>query len=275
MAPRSASSPPPSSGPRTGPWSSRAPAGGCPSHHRAGRGDFDIQELWWRRCTLRQGGSGHPVPAAGLVQFVADATDPINYAPYWHAEEPHFDGTPAHVLSIHGLQDVHTPLDRRRPAAAARSPIAAPVGQTRWPRSSCPRKPRAAHRGERPGLGRERTRAPSCSTRSRTTSRSSRSRRGRGLWGLPRGRAAEGPGSTTADPTQPPPRAWNTLPACGPLPSATASPSIARTSPTDGPGWPPPGRRCALRVGRLLLQFFEASWMRGRGCSWRCPRPCC
>lgn len=95
-------------------------------------GDFDIQELLVAALQFAPGealDTWHP--AAGLVQFVADATDPINYAPYWHAEEPHFDGTPAHVLSIHGLQDVHTPPSTVGAlAAAARSPIAAPVGQT-------------------------------------------------------------------------------------------------------------------------------------------------
>ena len=94
--------------------------------------DFDIQELL--SAALGFGPDEdldvhHPV--AGLVQFVADATDPLHYAPLWHHQQPPFDAVPQNVLAIHGLRDVHTPpATVGALAAAAHTPILAPIGET-------------------------------------------------------------------------------------------------------------------------------------------------
>lgn len=95
-------------------------------------GDFDIQGLLSSALAFAPDEEldlMHPV--VGMVQFVAEATDPLNYADAWfHAAQP-YATTPAHVLVIHGLQDVHTPPSTVGAlAAAAHLPILAPIGQT-------------------------------------------------------------------------------------------------------------------------------------------------
>lgn len=74
--------------------------------------------------------SFHPV--LGLIQTLADATDPVNYAPYWYAEQGPWlaraDATPMPMELTEGLLDSATPsLTSEALAAAARMPIVGPA----------------------------------------------------------------------------------------------------------------------------------------------------
>ncbi len=63
-------------------------------------------------------------PVAGLVQMLSEATDPLNYAPWWFAEAPPWAGTPVSVLLTEGLEDVLTPsITTEALSAAGRVPI--------------------------------------------------------------------------------------------------------------------------------------------------------
>jgi hypothetical protein len=100
-------------------------------------GDFDIQGLLREALGFaphEELKTTHPI--VGLVQLVAESTDPLSYAPYWLAEEPWWPAVPQNVLLFQGLQDVHTPpATMGALVAAARVPILAPVAQT-WPAQS-------------------------------------------------------------------------------------------------------------------------------------------
>jgi len=94
-------------------------------------GDFDIETLirtaldFSNDEVLR---ATHPV--VGLVQMVAETTDPINYAPYWHAKQATWDNPPVSVLETEGLSDIYTPPNCIEAlAAAAGNPIFTPVEQ--------------------------------------------------------------------------------------------------------------------------------------------------
>ena len=65
-------------------------------------------------------------PVLGLVQMLSEATDPMNYAPYWYAEAPIWPaGPPVAVLLTEGLEDTFTPpFTIESLATAARMPIA-------------------------------------------------------------------------------------------------------------------------------------------------------
>lgn len=70
--------------------------------------------------------SFHPV--LGLIQALADATDPVNYAPYWYAEQGHWldraDAPPMPMELTEGLLDEYTPsVTAEALAAAGRMPI--------------------------------------------------------------------------------------------------------------------------------------------------------
>ena len=94
--------------------------------------DFDIQGLLTTALGFGPDEAldvHHPV--VGLVQFVADATDPLHYAPLWHRQGPSPEAAPQNVLLIHGLLDIHTPpATVGALAAAAHTPILAPIGET-------------------------------------------------------------------------------------------------------------------------------------------------
>jgi hypothetical protein len=74
-------------------------------------------------------------PVVGLIQWLSDVTDPINYAPYWFAESPPwrdsvaasvpgYDVTPIHVAMSEGVLDAYTPHQTTESlAAAARVPL--------------------------------------------------------------------------------------------------------------------------------------------------------
>lgn len=63
-------------------------------------------------------------PVVGLVQMLSEATDPLNYAPYWFAEEPTWDAAPLPVVLTEGLNDIATPsITTEALATAARVPI--------------------------------------------------------------------------------------------------------------------------------------------------------
>lgn len=58
-------------------------------------------------------------PIAALLQTLADVTDPINYAPYWHQRRTWFSETPAHVLMYQGTLDAYTPVETSDALSAA------------------------------------------------------------------------------------------------------------------------------------------------------------
>ncbi|MDP2311835.1 MAG: hypothetical protein Q8P41_02950 [Pseudomonadota bacterium] len=63
-------------------------------------------------------------PVVGLIQMLSEATDPLNYAPWWFAEEPSWDATPLAVVLTEGLEDAATPsLTTEALAASGRVPI--------------------------------------------------------------------------------------------------------------------------------------------------------
>lgn len=65
-------------------------------------------------------------PALSVVQMLVDATDPINYAPYWLRPAP--GGTPKNVFVTEGTADLATPgIATEAMAAAAGIPLAQPA----------------------------------------------------------------------------------------------------------------------------------------------------
>ena len=63
-------------------------------------------------------------PVVGLIQMLSEATDPLNYAPWWFAEQPDWDAAPLSVVLTEGLDDAATPsVTTEALAAAARVPI--------------------------------------------------------------------------------------------------------------------------------------------------------
>lgn len=63
-------------------------------------------------------------PVVGLVQMLSEATDPLNYAPWWFAEAPTWDAEPLPVVLTEGLNDTSTPsVTTEALAAAGRVPI--------------------------------------------------------------------------------------------------------------------------------------------------------
>ncbi len=93
--------------------------------------DFDIESL----ITNALGFSADEElttfhPTVALVQMTAEATDPINYAPYWHRLEASWSTAPVSVLQTEGLLDVYTPPSSTEAlAGASATPIFAPVAQ--------------------------------------------------------------------------------------------------------------------------------------------------
>lgn len=67
-------------------------------------------------------------PVVGLLQWLVESTDPLNYGPYWYAEDGYFgDQQPTPVLVTSGLDDIQTSfLTAEALASAARMPILAP-----------------------------------------------------------------------------------------------------------------------------------------------------
>ncbi|HND32647.1 MAG TPA: hypothetical protein PLA94_21775, partial [Myxococcota bacterium] len=66
-------------------------------------------------------------PVVGLIQSMAEVTDPINYAPGWYKEDPGVGGRPLPVLLTEGLLDEYTPsVTTEALAAAARIPVVGP-----------------------------------------------------------------------------------------------------------------------------------------------------
>ena len=66
-------------------------------------------------------------PVVGLIQSMAEVTDPINYAPGWYVEDPRVGGQPLPVLLTEGLLDEYTPsVTTEALAAAARVPVVGP-----------------------------------------------------------------------------------------------------------------------------------------------------
>ncbi|MEC8381715.1 MAG: hypothetical protein VXZ96_15405, partial [Myxococcota bacterium] len=96
-------------------------------------GDFDIDTLLRTALEFSEDeviNEFHPI--ISLVQFTAEATDPINYAPYWYDRKGWWDGqAPIHVLTTEGLSDVYTPpISTEALSAAAKQPILSPTYQS-------------------------------------------------------------------------------------------------------------------------------------------------
>jgi len=67
-------------------------------------------------------------PIAGLVQHLAEVTDPLNISPYWFRQPIWGEAKPVHVLMTEGLDDEQTPpLATEALAAAAGVPILEPA----------------------------------------------------------------------------------------------------------------------------------------------------
>lgn len=67
-------------------------------------------------------------PLVGLVQLLSEVTDPLNYSPYWHDNEPSWENRPVHVLMTEGLEDEYTPPSTTEAlASAAGIPVLDPV----------------------------------------------------------------------------------------------------------------------------------------------------
>lgn len=63
-------------------------------------------------------------PIVGLIQTLSEVTDPLNYAPWWFAEDPGLDARPLPILLTEGLKDEATPsVTTEALAAAGRVPI--------------------------------------------------------------------------------------------------------------------------------------------------------
>ena len=97
-----------------------------------GADDFDIQSLITDTLEFDNDevlDTFHP--AVALIQMDAEATDPINYARFWHQQEPVWQTTPASVLQTEGLTDEYTPPHSTEVlAGAAGTPILDPTAQT-------------------------------------------------------------------------------------------------------------------------------------------------
>ena len=66
--------------------------------------------------------SFHPI--VGLVQMLAEPTDPINYAPYWNENTPWWEAKPISVFQTEGLEDEYTPpITTEALSIAAGTPI--------------------------------------------------------------------------------------------------------------------------------------------------------
>ncbi|TNE84143.1 MAG: hypothetical protein EP330_30445 [Deltaproteobacteria bacterium] len=67
-------------------------------------------------------------PVVGVLQWLVESTDPLNYGPLWYAEDGYFgDQAPKPVLVTSGLEDEQTSyLTAEALASAARMPILAP-----------------------------------------------------------------------------------------------------------------------------------------------------
>ncbi|MDP2310086.1 MAG: hypothetical protein Q8P18_28980 [Pseudomonadota bacterium] len=67
-------------------------------------------------------------PVVGLIQMLSEATDPLNYAPWWFAEEPSWDAEPLPIVLTEGLADAATPsVTTEALAAAGRVPVVGPA----------------------------------------------------------------------------------------------------------------------------------------------------
>jgi hypothetical protein len=64
-------------------------------------------------------------PVLGLVQLLSEATDPLNYGPWWFAEDPPWPtGGPVSILLTEGTEDTYTPpFTIESLATAARLPV--------------------------------------------------------------------------------------------------------------------------------------------------------
>lgn len=67
-------------------------------------------------------------PVIGVLQWLTDVTDPLNYAPWWFARDPYWETAPLHVLMTEGLLDGYTPYRTTEAlAAAGRVPVLEPA----------------------------------------------------------------------------------------------------------------------------------------------------
>jgi hypothetical protein len=84
------------------------------------QGGLDLEELVTELLGFaadEQFDAMHPI--AALLQTLADATDPINYAPYWHQRRTWFSEAPIDVLMYQGTADNYTPVETSDALSAA------------------------------------------------------------------------------------------------------------------------------------------------------------
>ncbi|NOY24923.1 MAG: hypothetical protein GXP62_03535 [Oligoflexia bacterium] len=95
-------------------------------------GGIDIQDLLSSTFDLDADELMTPDhPLMAMVQTLAEAIDPLNYAPYWSTRQPWWDAAPASVLMTTGLLDENTPtVTSQILAGAGGLPILDPVSQS-------------------------------------------------------------------------------------------------------------------------------------------------
>ena len=92
----------------------------------------DLEALVAGTLQLQEGELDALHPVMTLVQMVADATDPVNYARFWL--HPEADGTPKELLVTSGTQDAASPLiGCEAMTAAGGLPIVAPPAHASQP----------------------------------------------------------------------------------------------------------------------------------------------
>ena len=90
---------------------------------------FDVAELVRSLLLVGTDDFNSFHPTLTLIQMLVDATDPLNYAPYWTA--PLAGGTPKHVLVTEGTLDHATPgISADSMIAAAGIPLLTPLART-------------------------------------------------------------------------------------------------------------------------------------------------
>lgn len=93
------------------------------------QGGLDIQELVTSAVGFSAGEELDPLhPVAGLVQTFAEATDSLNYSPYWSQRRSWFSTRAVPILMFEGMLDEHTPpITTEAMAAAGGIPVLEPV----------------------------------------------------------------------------------------------------------------------------------------------------
>jgi hypothetical protein len=116
-----------------GPWMSRfivaqgfsGTGGGLSLTLELRKDPFDIAQVMGDLLAFDEGETADPFhPVVAMVQMLVEVTDPVNYAPYWFAEQGDGAARPVPTLLTEGLLDAATPsLATEALAAAGRAPL--------------------------------------------------------------------------------------------------------------------------------------------------------